>query len=90
MSPKTSRTQSCLYLKPGSSLQCRACSPNWSKQAFRQIGHCSSSGNIGIMSRYFKITRYSTADIFWPKPSMGMNDRKSWAWGPRKHSRTAF
>ncbi|KAJ0872045.1 hypothetical protein HanRHA438_Chr11g0519331 [Helianthus annuus] len=77
MSHKTSRTQSCRYLNPGSSLQCTACSPYLSIQALRHIGHVSSSGYIGIISRYLRIALYSTADIHCPSPSIGITVRKS-------------
>ncbi|KAL4557477.1 hypothetical protein LXL04_035657 [Taraxacum kok-saghyz] len=59
----TSLTMSCLYLKPGRSLQCIACSPKESKHALRQIGHNSSTGNSGIKRRYLRMVRYSTGDI---------------------------
>ncbi|MFS7907612.1 hypothetical protein Hanom_Chr01g00073361 [Helianthus anomalus] len=76
-SHNTSLTQSCRYLNPGSSLQWIACSPKESKHALRHTGHGSSTGNKGIISRYLRIARYSTADMCCPKPSIGVTDRKS-------------
>ncbi|KAL4570689.1 hypothetical protein LXL04_026349 [Taraxacum kok-saghyz] len=76
-SKRTSLTMSCRYLKPGRSLQCTACSPNESKHALRQIGHNSSTGKSGINRRYLRMVRYSTGDICWPRPSMGIARRKS-------------
>ncbi|KAL4589317.1 hypothetical protein LXL04_002223 [Taraxacum kok-saghyz] len=76
-SKRTSLTMSCLYLKPGRSLQCIACSPKESKHALRQIGHNSSTGNSGIKRRYLRMVRYSTGDICWPRPSIGIARRKS-------------
>ncbi|KAL4582492.1 hypothetical protein LXL04_007042 [Taraxacum kok-saghyz] len=76
-SKRTSLTMSCRYLKPGRSLQCTACSPNESKHALRQIGHNSSTGKSGIKRRYLRMVRYSTGDICWPRPSMGITRRKS-------------
>ncbi|KAL4588443.1 hypothetical protein LXL04_001333 [Taraxacum kok-saghyz] len=76
-SKRKSLTMSCRYLKPGRSLQCTACSPNESKHALRQTGHNSSTGNSGIKMRYLRMTRYSTGDICWPRPSMGRARRKS-------------
>lgn len=31
-----------------------------------------------------------TGDICWPRPSIGIVSRKSWAWGARRHSKTTF
>jgi hypothetical protein len=47
-SKMTSRTRSFLYLKPRSSRQWIACSPNLSRHALRQTGHTSSTRNNGI------------------------------------------
>ncbi|KAL4576570.1 hypothetical protein LXL04_012666 [Taraxacum kok-saghyz] len=76
-SKRTSLTMSCRYLKPGRSLQCIACSPKESKHALRQIGHNSSTVNSGIKKRYLRMVRYSTGDICWPRPSIGIARRKS-------------
>ncbi|KAL4558242.1 hypothetical protein LXL04_036440 [Taraxacum kok-saghyz] len=75
-SKRTSLTMSCRYLKPGRSLQRIACSPNESKHALRQIGHKSSTGKSGIKRRYLRMVRYSTGDICWPRPSIGIARRK--------------
>jgi hypothetical protein len=45
ISKRTSRTKSCLYLKPGSSLQCMTCSPKLSRHALRQTRQTSSIEN---------------------------------------------
>ncbi|KAL4580031.1 hypothetical protein LXL04_016205 [Taraxacum kok-saghyz] len=74
---RTYLTMSCRYLKPVRSLQCIACSPKESKHALRQIGHNSSTGNRGIKRRYLRMVRYSTGDICWPRPSIGIARRKS-------------
>ena len=76
-SKRTSRTKSCLYEKPGSSLQCTACSPKLSRHALRQTGQTSSIGNKRIMRRYLRIVRYSIGDICWSNPSIGIARRKS-------------
>ncbi|KAJ0891784.1 hypothetical protein HanPSC8_Chr09g0358131 [Helianthus annuus] len=42
------------------------------------------------MRRYLRIVRYSTGDICWPNPSIGIARRKSCACGARRHSKTAL
>ncbi|MFS7986035.1 hypothetical protein Hanom_Chr11g01005711 [Helianthus anomalus] len=77
MSNKTSRTQSCLYFNLGSSLQCTACSPYLSIQVLRHIEQVSSSGYIEIISQYLRMALYSTADIHYPSPSIGISVKKT-------------
>jgi len=90
ISKSTSLTKSCLYLNPGSSLQWTTYSPKVSRHALRQTGHTSSIGNSGIIKRYLRIVRYSTGDICWHNPSIGIARRKSWACVACKHPKIAF
>jgi len=90
ISKSTSLTKSCLYLKPGSSLQWTTYSPKVSRHALRQTGHTTSIEKSGIIRRYLRIVRYSTSDICWPNPSIRIARRKSWACPACKHPKITF
>jgi hypothetical protein len=72
-----------MYLKPESSLQWVACSPNVSRQAIQQTWQTSSLRNNEIMRRYQR-------NMCWPNPSMEIARRKSWACAAFKYSKTTF
>lgn len=66
------------------------CSPKVSKYALQQTGKTSSMENKEIMRPYLIIVQYSTGDIFWPNPSIGIVKSKSWACVACKYPKTAF
>jgi hypothetical protein len=78
-------------LKSGSSRQLTACSPYLSRHAFRQTGHALSTWNKeSSCDIWGYVVRYSIRDICWPKPSIEIARRKSWAWAACKHPKTTF
>jgi hypothetical protein len=54
----------------------------------RQTGHISSVGNREIIRQYLRILRYSTMDICWHNPSIGIARMKSWVWAACRHPKT--
>lgn len=70
-------TKSCWYLNHGSFFQWIVCFLNVSKHALWKTGQTSSIGNKGTISRYLRKIWWSTGDICWSEPSIGIARRRT-------------